>query len=217
MQLSDGPRISAWFDTMPGEQMAIRINSGDVGRASRSLKCTFRQSRPPLHYHKQRKEIFEALDERFVSLCGEEFEAGPGRRSSCLATAWMHGSIWGGAGSPEYLRARRNRRVLSLIGRRDQREWLILAANTTFGSSTIPSSSDEEPYRYSTIHRDNEHAIGADPRQMADAWNKENSEAFAAVFPDERTSGVRGDAPQGVKRSPVPQGAFDTVVKGSAP
>ena len=69
-----------WFDTMPGEQMAIHVHSKDVGGAFTILEVrTPPFSGPPLHYHKDREEIFEVIEGRFRFHCaGEEFEAGPG-------------------------------------------------------------------------------------------------------------------------------------------
>jgi quercetin dioxygenase-like cupin family protein len=69
-----------WFDTMPGERMAIRVRSGDVGGAFTVIEVHVPPfTGPPLHYHKQREETFEVLDGRFRFHCaGEEFEAGPG-------------------------------------------------------------------------------------------------------------------------------------------
>ena len=65
---------------MPGEQMAFRVNSTDVGGALSVIEVHVPPfTGPPLHYHKEREEIFEVLDGRFRFHCaGEEFEAGPG-------------------------------------------------------------------------------------------------------------------------------------------
>jgi quercetin dioxygenase-like cupin family protein len=69
-----------WFDTMPGEQMAIHVPSKDVGGAFTILEVRVPAfSGLPLHYHKEREEIFEILEGRFRFHCaGEEFEVGPG-------------------------------------------------------------------------------------------------------------------------------------------
>jgi quercetin dioxygenase-like cupin family protein len=69
-----------WFDTLPGERMTIRVNSGDVGGAFSVIEAHVPPfTGPPMHYHKEREEIFEVLDGRFRFHCaGEEFEAGPG-------------------------------------------------------------------------------------------------------------------------------------------
>jgi quercetin dioxygenase-like cupin family protein len=69
-----------WFDTLPGERMTIRVNSGDVGGAFSVIEAHVPPfTGPPMHYHKEREEIFEVLGGRFRFHCaGEEFEAGPG-------------------------------------------------------------------------------------------------------------------------------------------
>lgn len=69
-----------WFDTVPGEQMAIRVHSKDVNGAFTILEVRVPPFMgPPLHYHKDREEIFEVLEGRFRFHCaGEEFEVGPG-------------------------------------------------------------------------------------------------------------------------------------------
>lgn len=69
-----------WFDTMPGERMALRVHSRDVGGAFTIIEVHVPPFvGPPLHYHEEREEIFEVLEGRFRFHCaGEEFEAGPG-------------------------------------------------------------------------------------------------------------------------------------------
>ena len=69
-----------WFDTTPGEQMAIRIHSKDVLGAFTIIEARVPPlSGPPLHYHQEREEIFEVLDGEFRFHCGgEEFDLGPG-------------------------------------------------------------------------------------------------------------------------------------------
>jgi quercetin dioxygenase-like cupin family protein len=69
-----------WFDTVPGEQMAIRVHSKDVGGAFTIIEVNVPPFvGPPLHYHEDREEIFEVLEGRFRFHCaGEEFEVGPG-------------------------------------------------------------------------------------------------------------------------------------------
>jgi mannose-6-phosphate isomerase-like protein (cupin superfamily) len=69
-----------WFDTMPGEQMALRVHSTDVDGAFTIIEAHVpAYTGPPLHYHEDREEIFEILEGRFRFHCaGEEFEAGPG-------------------------------------------------------------------------------------------------------------------------------------------
>jgi quercetin dioxygenase-like cupin family protein len=70
----------AWFDTMPGEQMALRVNSGDVGGAFTVIEAQVpAYAGPPMHYHEEREEIFEVLEGWFRFHCaGKEFEARPG-------------------------------------------------------------------------------------------------------------------------------------------
>ncbi|MET3849346.1 cupin domain-containing protein [Paenibacillus sp. OAE614] len=69
-----------WFDTMPGEQMAIRIHSNQVGGAITVVEARVPALiGPPKHIHKEREEIFEILEGTFRFQCGEdEFEATPG-------------------------------------------------------------------------------------------------------------------------------------------
>ncbi|MBM0744395.1 cupin domain-containing protein [Phormidium sp. CLA17] len=70
-----------WFNTLPGEQMAIRVHSRDVGGAFTIIEVRVPPFiGPPLHYHEEREEIFEVLEGRFRFHCaGEEFEVTPGR------------------------------------------------------------------------------------------------------------------------------------------
>jgi quercetin dioxygenase-like cupin family protein len=70
----------SWFDTMPGEQMVVRLHSRDVGGAFTIIEARVPPFKgPPLHFHKEREEIFEALEGRFRFQCaGEEFEIEPG-------------------------------------------------------------------------------------------------------------------------------------------
>ncbi|MGG6310797.1 cupin domain-containing protein [Paenibacillus macerans] len=69
-----------WFDTMPGEQMAIRIHSNQAGGAVTVIEARVPAlSGPPKHIHKEREEIFEILEGTFLFQCGDtEFEATPG-------------------------------------------------------------------------------------------------------------------------------------------
>lgn len=69
-----------WFDTMPGEQMAIRIHSKQVAGAVTVVEARVPSLiGPPKHIHKEREEIFEILEGIFRFQCGEEeFEATPG-------------------------------------------------------------------------------------------------------------------------------------------
>jgi mannose-6-phosphate isomerase-like protein (cupin superfamily) len=86
-----------WFDTLPGEQMALRVNSCDVGGAFTVIEAHVPPFvGPPLHYHKEREEIFEVLEGRFRFHCGgEEFEASP-RTSVVIPSNSVHG--WVGLG-----------------------------------------------------------------------------------------------------------------------
>jgi quercetin dioxygenase-like cupin family protein len=70
----------SWFDTMPGEQIAFRVHSRDVGGAFTIMEARVPAfTGPPLHYHKEREEIFEVLDGKFRFYCaGEEFEVAAG-------------------------------------------------------------------------------------------------------------------------------------------
>lgn len=69
-----------WFDTLPGEQMAIRVHSRRVGGAFTIIEARVPPFvGPPLHYHENREEIFEVLEGRFRFHCeGKEFEVAPG-------------------------------------------------------------------------------------------------------------------------------------------
>ena len=69
-----------WFDTMPGEQMAFRLHSRDVGGAFTIIEARVPPFiGPPLHFHKEREEIFEVLEGRFRFHCAsEEFDVAPG-------------------------------------------------------------------------------------------------------------------------------------------
>jgi mannose-6-phosphate isomerase-like protein (cupin superfamily) len=69
-----------WFNTMPGEQMAIRIHSSQVGGAVTIMEARVPAlSGPPKHFHKDREEIFEVLEGTFRFTCGEdEFDVTPG-------------------------------------------------------------------------------------------------------------------------------------------
>ena len=69
-----------WFDTMAGEQMAVRLHSRDVGGAFTIIEARVPPFiGPPLHFHKEREEIFEVLEGGFRIHCeGEEFDVAPG-------------------------------------------------------------------------------------------------------------------------------------------
>lgn len=83
-----------WFDTMLGEQMAIRVHSKDVGGAFTIIEARVPPFiGPPLHYHADREEIFEVLEGRFRFHCaGEEFEVVP-RTSVVVPRNSVHGWV----------------------------------------------------------------------------------------------------------------------------
>jgi len=94
----------AWFDTMPGERMALGVHCVDVGGAFTIVEADVPAfTGPPLHYHEEREEIFEVLDGRFRFLCaGDEFEAGPGT-SVVIPRNSVHGWVNLGAGPARLL------------------------------------------------------------------------------------------------------------------
>jgi mannose-6-phosphate isomerase-like protein (cupin superfamily) len=69
-----------WFDTMPGERMALRVHSRQVGGAFTILEARVPPLiGPPTHLHKEREEVFEVLEGAFRFRCaGEEFDVAPG-------------------------------------------------------------------------------------------------------------------------------------------
>jgi mannose-6-phosphate isomerase-like protein (cupin superfamily) len=69
-----------WFETMPGERMALRVHSREVGGAFTIIEAHVPPlTGPPVHLHKDREEIFELLDGEFRFRCaGEEFDVTPG-------------------------------------------------------------------------------------------------------------------------------------------
>ncbi|MBE9157041.1 cupin domain-containing protein [Nodosilinea sp. LEGE 06152] len=93
-----------WFDTVPGERMAIRVHSKNVGGAFTILEVRVPPFMgPPLHYHQDREEIFEVLEGRFRFHCeGEEFEVGPGT-SVVVPRSSVHGWINLGPGTARML------------------------------------------------------------------------------------------------------------------
>lgn len=67
---SDGLR---WFETTPGDLLALRIHSRDVGGAFTIVEArVLPWSGPPLHVHHERDEIFEVLDGAFRFQCGDD-------------------------------------------------------------------------------------------------------------------------------------------------
>jgi mannose-6-phosphate isomerase-like protein (cupin superfamily) len=93
-----------WFDTMPGEQMAMRVHSTDVDGAFTIVEARVpAYTGPPLHYHEEREEIFEILEGRFRFHCaGDEFEAGPGT-SVVIPRNQVHGWVNLGPGPARLL------------------------------------------------------------------------------------------------------------------
>lgn len=69
-----------WFETMPGERMALRVHSRDVGGAFTIIEAQVPpMSGPPRHLHRDREEIFEVLWGEFRFLCaGEVFDISVG-------------------------------------------------------------------------------------------------------------------------------------------
>lgn len=93
-----------WFDTMLDEQMAIRVHSKDVDGAFTIIEVDAPPfSGPPLHYHKDREEIFEVLEGRFrFHVEGKEFEVGPGT-SVVVPRNTVHGWVNLGPGRARLL------------------------------------------------------------------------------------------------------------------
>ncbi|MBE9180023.1 cupin domain-containing protein [Oculatella sp. LEGE 06141] len=93
-----------WFNTMLGEQMAIRVHSKDVGGAFAVIEARVPPFiGPPLHYHEEREEIFEVLEGRFRFHCaGEEFEVVPGT-SVVVPRNSVHGWVNLGPGTARLL------------------------------------------------------------------------------------------------------------------
>ncbi|NIK68348.1 cupin domain-containing protein [Paenibacillus sp. BK720] len=69
-----------WFDTMPGEQMAVRLHSNQVGGAISVVEARVpSRMGPPKHIHNEREETFEILEGTFRFQVGDkEFDATPG-------------------------------------------------------------------------------------------------------------------------------------------
>jgi quercetin dioxygenase-like cupin family protein len=87
-----------WFDTMPGEQMAIKIHSKDVGGALAVVEAHVPSLiGPPKHIHQDREETFEILEGTFRFQVGdEEFEVTKGG-SVVVPRGVPHG--WANVGS----------------------------------------------------------------------------------------------------------------------
>jgi mannose-6-phosphate isomerase-like protein (cupin superfamily) len=93
-----------WFDTMAGEQMAVRLHSRDVGGAFTIIEARVPSFiGPPLHVHREREEIFEVLEGRFRFRCAdEEFDVAPGTTVVVPRSA-VHGWVNLGPGAARLL------------------------------------------------------------------------------------------------------------------
>jgi quercetin dioxygenase-like cupin family protein len=119
-----------WFGTMPGEHMAFRVSSSDVGGAFSVIEVHVPPFiAPPLHHHKEREETFEVLDGRFRFHCaGEEFESGPGT-SVVVPRNSVHAWVNLGPGPARLLFTfvpGETDEFFPLIGRTPPEEWLDL-------------------------------------------------------------------------------------------
>jgi quercetin dioxygenase-like cupin family protein len=74
---ADGLR---WFETTPGDLMALRVHSRDVAGAFTIVEArVLPLSGPPMHIHRERDEIFEVLEGRFRFSCaGDVFDLSAG-------------------------------------------------------------------------------------------------------------------------------------------
>jgi mannose-6-phosphate isomerase-like protein (cupin superfamily) len=70
-----------WFETTPGDLIALRIHSRDVAGAFTIVEArVLPLSGPPMHIHKERDEIFEVLTGVFRFQCGDDvFDISAGR------------------------------------------------------------------------------------------------------------------------------------------
>jgi hypothetical protein len=101
-----------WFDTMPGERMALRVHSREVGGAFTIVEARVPPlSGPPVHLHKDREEIFEVLDGEFRRR-GVRRRAGHNGRRAARGRAWMGESRTATVVVAFHLRSRRHRRLL---------------------------------------------------------------------------------------------------------
>jgi mannose-6-phosphate isomerase-like protein (cupin superfamily) len=133
---------SDWFDTLPGEQMDLRVNSCDVAGAFTVIEAhvpPFIGS--PLPYHKEREEIFEVLEGWFRFHCaGEEFEASLWT-SVVIPRNSVHGWVNLGPGPTRLLYTFVPGGIdgfLPLIGQTSPDGCPNWASNTTPGPSEIP-------------------------------------------------------------------------------
>jgi mannose-6-phosphate isomerase-like protein (cupin superfamily) len=94
------PKDLQWFDTMPGEQMAIRIDSRHLSGAVTVVEARVPvNGGPPAHYHKNRDETFEILEGTFRFRVGEEeFDAPKG--TSVVVPRGIH-HTWANIGATQ--------------------------------------------------------------------------------------------------------------------
>lgn len=63
----------AWFDTMPGELMRVRISRRDTNGSMSVVEAIVPAgSGPPTHFHKDREELFHILEGHFRFRCGDK-------------------------------------------------------------------------------------------------------------------------------------------------
>lgn len=74
------PEDRKWFEAMPGESIAYRVRSEEVGGAYALVEGLLPPlSGPPLHIHENEDEVFEILEGSLRFVCnGETFDASAG-------------------------------------------------------------------------------------------------------------------------------------------
>jgi quercetin dioxygenase-like cupin family protein len=137
----------AWFDTMTGEPMALRVQRVDVGGAYTIVEADVAAfTGPPLHYHQEREEIVEVLDGRFrFHGAGDEFEAGPGA-SVVIPANSVHGWVNLGAGPARLLVTFVPGRIddlFPLIGQTRPDRWLELGREHDICTVGDPMVADQ--------------------------------------------------------------------------
>jgi quercetin dioxygenase-like cupin family protein len=77
--IANSPEKREWFDTIPGERIAIHVQSSDVGGNLAIMETVAMPGcGPPLHFHWE-SEIFHILEGTMTFVCGgEKREAGLG-------------------------------------------------------------------------------------------------------------------------------------------
>jgi hypothetical protein len=82
-----------WFDTMPGEQMAVRLHSRDVGGAFTIIEARVPPFiGPPLHFHKERERYLKCLKAGFAFTARAKSSTSRlGQRSLCPVAPCMDG------------------------------------------------------------------------------------------------------------------------------